>query len=216
MEDSKYTKQFDKDEYYNSPLFETENFKVVPSLGAMIEGWLLIIPKEHFLSFAYIESDQFEEFEALQTEVVRIIKDIYKTNVCVFENGAINCKSLVGCDVDYAHMHYVPLNVDIKREISQYCNYSLKWKKIFKISELKQFLFLKSPYLYIQDNNGDNFVAGIDSPVSQFVRQLIANKLGFPEKFDWKKYPFEDKIVNTINRIKSQNIEFKKFNYEYN
>src|SRR5665647_1499292 len=109
MEDSKYTKQFDKDEYYNSPLFETENFKVVPSLGAMIEGWLLIIPKEHFLSFAYIESDQFEEFEALQTEVVRILKDIYKTNVCVFENGAINCKSLVGCGVDYAHMHYVPL-----------------------------------------------------------------------------------------------------------
>jgi ATP adenylyltransferase len=216
MENTIYTKQFDKDEFYNTPLIETKNFKVVPSLGAMVEGWLLIVPKRHYLSFAYIENELFEEFKTLQNEVVNLLEDIYKTNICVFENGAINCKSLVGCGVDYAHVHYVPLNINIKREISQSYNYTLEWEKIHGISELNQFIFLNAPYLYIQDNNKESFVAKIDSPRSQLIRQIIANKLGFPEKYDWKRFSFEDKIVNTINRIKSQNIEIKKSSYEFN
>lgn len=216
MENSIYTKQFDKDEFYNSPLFETENFKVVPSLGAMVEGWLLIVPKNHILSFAYLEYDLFEEFESLQKEVVSLLKDVYKTNVCVFENGAINCKSLVGCGVDYAHVHYVPLNIDIRREISMFCKFSLNWRSISRISELKQFISLDSPYLYIQDSKEDNYVAKIEFPRSQFIRQIIANHLGFPEKFDWKIYPFDAEIVNTINRIKSHNKLTKNIEYEYN
>jgi hypothetical protein len=35
---------------WNEFLIETENFAVVPSLGALVEGWLLMVPKEHYIS----------------------------------------------------------------------------------------------------------------------------------------------------------------------
>ena len=36
---------------WSAPLVETENFVVVPSLGALVEGWLLIVPKAHHISY---------------------------------------------------------------------------------------------------------------------------------------------------------------------
>ena len=43
---------------YNVRLYETENFAVIPSLGSIVEGWLLIIPKKHYLSYGYLSSEE--------------------------------------------------------------------------------------------------------------------------------------------------------------
>ena len=39
-------KNFNDKEFYNQRLYETDNFAVIPALGAIVKGWLLIIPKE--------------------------------------------------------------------------------------------------------------------------------------------------------------------------
>ena len=31
-------------------LFESENFVVVPTIGSIVPGWLLVVPRSHFMS----------------------------------------------------------------------------------------------------------------------------------------------------------------------
>ena len=47
-------------------LLETENFYVVPTIGGFVEGYLLLISKEHLGSLAEIKKSQIEEFENLK------------------------------------------------------------------------------------------------------------------------------------------------------
>ena len=35
---------------WNEPILESQNFVVVPSLGSLVEGWTLLLPKSHYLS----------------------------------------------------------------------------------------------------------------------------------------------------------------------
>src|SRR5689334_5777564 len=40
---------------WDRPLLSTDNFYVVPSLGSLVEGWLLVIPKDHVISAAALD-----------------------------------------------------------------------------------------------------------------------------------------------------------------
>ena len=44
-------------------LYETENFLAVPGLGAFYDGYVMIVPKSHIMSFAELEEEKFEEKE---------------------------------------------------------------------------------------------------------------------------------------------------------
>lgn len=54
---------------WNDPLFETQNFIALPSVGALLEGWLLLVPKRHFIllgalpDLMLVEMQEFKDFE---------------------------------------------------------------------------------------------------------------------------------------------------------
>ena len=113
-------KKFNDLESYNVRLYETEHFAVIPSLGSIVEGWLLIIPKEHYLSYGYIESQALlDELKKLIDYVGGIVKQVYGDYV-IFENGAYCSNKLVGCGVDYAHIHIVPIKIDLIKYVKDY------------------------------------------------------------------------------------------------
>ena len=196
-----YTKQFESLTLYNQPLFETDNFKVVPSLGSLVEGWLLIVPKKHYLSFGYLEKNLFNELSLLHNFVVNSLESIYNKGVISFENGTFNHGSCIGCGVDYAHIHYVPIEVDIKQLIDEFYNFSINWEKANSLLSLKNPIENHAPYIFIENNYRERFICEITTPHSQLIRKLIAKQIGMPEKYDWKKYFFEENIKKTIEKF---------------
>jgi hypothetical protein len=62
----------------NTVLFETDEFVVVPSLGSLVEGWLLIVSKEHYLCMAEAPPSLIDELLALQQFVRGVIVDKYQ------------------------------------------------------------------------------------------------------------------------------------------
>jgi ATP adenylyltransferase len=196
--------RFQDDCYYNKPIIETQNFVVIVSLGMLVDGWLLIIPKQHILSFAYLRKELFEELESLHKQIIDLLKGVYKKDVIVFENGSIEENSPIGCTVDYAHMHYVPIDIDLKKELlnNKYGRGNTSFNKIKYLSDIPHFINNKpkAHYLFIEDYEGRH-LSSIYYPESQLLRKIIAKHVNMEDQYDWRKFPFENKLINTFETI---------------
>lgn len=192
--------RFTEREFFNQALLESRHFKVLPSLGSLVEGWLLIVPKKHFICFGAIESpDLYQELDKLAGEVCSIVEKEFG-NYVIFEHGPSQLNSVVGCGVDHAHLHIVPINVDLMLESKKHIS-NCVWNKVKGIESTRAFFDRNENYLFIQDNDLNSFIATAPEIPSQTFRKIIAERLGISNRFDWKKYPFLSNIERTITRV---------------
>ncbi|MGN6350541.1 MAG: HIT family protein [Candidatus Nitrosocosmicus sp.] len=199
-----FTKKFLDDEYYNEVIAESDNFVVIPSVGALVEGWLLIIPKRHYLSLGLInDQDIYFELEQLINTIGVTIKEEFGDYI-LFEHGAVLENSKVGCGVDYAHMHIVPCNFDLIKEAS-ILNVGFEWERISNIKDCCNYANKSMPYLYYKDSAGISYATTNNNIPSQFFRKIIANKLGIGDMWDWKQNEFKENIIGTVYKLRKYN-----------
>src|SRR5580704_6912125 len=91
-------------------ILSTESFRVVPSLGQIVEGHLLIAPVDHFRASADLSRNQTSELEDLCRHVRSVLSSTYGR--CVFFEHGVRGSDDGGCGVDHAHMHAVPVTAD--------------------------------------------------------------------------------------------------------
>ena len=94
-------------------MFESDNFVVFPSLGQIVEGYLLIAPKKHYIGVSGIPKELYPELEEVCKKVRNKLSEVY----CVplfFEHGP-HKESKGGCCIDHAHIHAVPVKTDSHR-----------------------------------------------------------------------------------------------------
>jgi hypothetical protein len=196
--------RFTEKHYFNETLFETKNFKVIPTLGSLIEGWLLVLPKRHFISFGAINNDHlYNELDILLSKLSIIVEREYG-NYIIFEHGPVLPQTLVGCGVDYAHLHIVPINIDLIQKSSKYLN-SPSWVDVTNIRFVREYFKADIPYLLFQDSSRTVHI-GTDKEIpSQVFRKVIAEHLKIVDEYDWKQFQFEGIIKNTIEK-------YSKFN----
>jgi ATP adenylyltransferase len=192
--------RFTEDEFFNEILFESKNFKVIPSLGSLIEGWLLVLPKSHFISIGAIDNSHlYNELEELVDRTCKIVENEYG-NYVMFEHGPAQAETIVGCGVDYAHLHIVPIKIDLVQESSKFIT-NCHWDRISSLSCTSDFHKRDLPYLLVQDNSKTLFIGSAEEIPSQTFRKVIAEHLGVPNKYDWKQYPFYSNITKTIAKF---------------
>jgi diadenosine tetraphosphate (Ap4A) HIT family hydrolase len=197
-------KNFNANEFYNQRLYETENFAVIPALGSIVEGWLLIIPKERYISFGYFQLPQlFDELSQLINDVSNIVQKLYGAHI-IFENGAFCSNTLVGCGVDYAHFHIVPTKHNLIETIENEFGIYYDWKQIDSLSESVKYIEDKKPYLYYNTQQRESLITTNDNIPSQLFRKALAFNMGLPDEYDWKKYPFTENIHKTIDIYKGK------------
>jgi len=101
---------------WNSWLFETNSFVVVPSLGSFVPGWLLLVSKLHFRRIAELRLQLIEELENLKAKVGQELRSAFGPYVC-FEHGPVGGVSAAGCCVEHLHLHMVPVSVDLNSRL---------------------------------------------------------------------------------------------------
>ncbi len=106
-------------EVWNESLIESPNFVVLPSLGELVEGWVLVVPKAHFLSLAVLPDSLIPEMRDLQQIVCERLQRIYGP-VAVFEHGPAGEQHTVGCGVDHAHLHLVPVDFELSFAVAPF------------------------------------------------------------------------------------------------
>lgn len=189
---------FSGNAFYNRSLFETENFKVIPSLGSLVQGWLMVVPKQFYISFGAInDTEIYNELNELMNELGIITKAEYGDFV-IFEHGPVAQKSLVGCSVDYAHLHIVPLSIDLIKQSGTLSNREIFWSEAEGVQDTSKYYGKRVPYLYVRDINRKSFIGVSEEIPSQLFRKTIAKHIGVEDMYDWRKHAFLNNIEATI------------------
>lgn len=174
-------------------IYESANFIVVPELGSLKQGMLMVVPKEHrFLSIAQLDDNLFNEYYEVCADVELLLKGAFNGHsVCFFEHGSSpsglssHRKSIV-----HAHTHVV---VDFLIE-QKYLD-MVQCKRVHDIRcarNVHYFAYrLKNELFCVYDTNV--FVP------RQFARQILSSDLGHaPEQYNWRKHAFNENIHKTL------------------
>lgn len=197
----------DTTKIYNTILDETDNFIVVPTLGSLVDGYILIVSKRHILNMGELSNKEKEEYIDLINKYRELFNKIYGSYPIVFEHGTSkNDITLTSSSVIHAHTHIV--NHLFKNEIEIINNLNLEEVNIKHILSNKNYIF------YIS-NNGKNYITYDYKSTSQLMRILIAKDLGYESKYNWKKNEFLDNIEKTIKKIRDDKMNKIEEKYLY-
>jgi len=186
---------------WNQPLFESPNFVALPSLGALVEGWLLLVPKRHFLSFGAIPSSMHAEINEFKGFLCSMLGQCFGT-VASFEHGPSMASRTVGCGVDHAHLHLVPFQFDLAVEVSPFLLKSVTWKSA-GIEGCKDAYSRGEDYLYLEQPIGLGRIATHDEFGSQLFRKAIATRLGMHDQYNWHEYQHLPTVMATIEKVRT-------------
>ena len=182
---------------------QTKHFNILPMIGPLVPGYLLIVPKDHYLSFAHLSVELLKEAKLICWELRRIFSTHY-TVPLIFEHGPMGATKKSGCCTDHAHLHIVAVHCDIKDRFSPF-GYQLR--KINDVLEVRKQADRKMPYLYYENQKNECFVA--DAPIveSQFIRKVIAITIGAEDRvywFDTLQIPWVIDIIQKMRPIFSE------------
>jgi ATP adenylyltransferase len=185
-------------EDWNQPLLESDHFMVLPSLGALVEGWLLIVPKSHLISMGELSKALESEFLALKCEVVQLVENLYGS-AATFEHGPSATKHQVGCGVDHAHLHVVPVAHDLEAAVAPFLPTDAQWNNA-DLQSCRDAFRAGTDYLYLESRTRRGRILVHDQLGSQLFRRAIAQSIGAEGQFNWRQHP---QFVNTSKTIDS-------------
>jgi hypothetical protein len=121
--------------------------------------------------------------------------------VFAFEHGSSHQGSVMGCGVDQAHLHLVPLEFDLVQGVMSADDDGLRWapRGKFLLTDLPA----KGEYIALwQVNEGHGAVATVQNPVSQWMRRFIGQKLGVGLDWNYRRNPQLENIKRTVEAIR--------------
>lgn len=194
----------DKDIHLRRTLYRSENFFVMPTIGEFVKGYLLIIPFDHVMSNGELSLEKRMEFLQVLDDVSYILTLTYgDPYLLVWENGSgNNGASKSKTSIVHSHTHVVASDLTADT-IEEFAGFPLK-----PISYEDLNLYQKNSYLLVRDVNKDIWRINDDPDLyipRQYVRQLLLYKdyTTLPDGiWDWRAYPFIDKIKETCNDIR--------------
>lgn len=182
-------------------LYETEHFYVMVSLGPIVEGYLLIVSKEHIGCCLHLPLEYLSEFKELKNKVKNILCSTYGS--CLFyEHGKVGTSLTVGKDHQHcfhSHLHCVPVPIQLNDNVSE---------------ELEGLSFpsLEDAYKFVNKDNIDRYLLVEDTSLklyfpdtslrSQYLRYILAKTLNNISAWDWIDNQNWPLINKTINKLK--------------
>jgi len=185
-------------EKYDKILYESDNFIVLPAKGHFSPGYLLIITKEHYCSFASIPHEELHsEWKEIYNLVKSALGRIYRQPVILFEHGSIFGGGYAGNTIEHAHLHIIPCVIDLAKALAD------DGRKIKGISSLESLRSINKPYLFVSSGNF-NYVAEVEHEMQgQYLRKLLYDKLisKNDDGWNWRVHVHEDILESTLAEV---------------
>lgn len=109
----------------NTIIEETKYFYILPTLGSLVDGYILIVTKRHINSMSELNENELIEYKNIIEKYQNLFKKIYNKTPIVFEHGTPNQNSEMKANsVTHAHTHIVNINFSNEKEILE--NITLK------------------------------------------------------------------------------------------
>jgi len=180
-------------------LFRSDRFVVVPSVGQLVEGYLLVLPVHHCKALGDLCVHALDELAILCVLVRKILGDHYGRHI-LFEHGT-RSEGVGGCGIYHAHLHATPLAgtpdpIDALKARFRYTG-------LADLSELSKKSAGLPSYLFYQDSHGRLYLFDTGPLRSQYMRKLLADALG-RQDWDWRTVGREERLLATLERLSGQ------------
>jgi len=189
---------------------ENNGWYVAATLGQIIGGYALVIPKAHISCLgaltSYRPGSETEAMLNITGEVCRALSLEYQHStsatsypVTVFEHG------IVGQTIRHAHLHLLPTVIDLTPRIRADFPES-EFEELRYAAHLQE-LYSKrpKPYLFWTVPSGKSMVCWNPPAPPQYLRLIMAELLGHPDRGNWRNMdPELDKQLGqeTVDRLK--------------
>jgi len=177
-----------------SPLIEDKDFWVVCDVHPLVEGHILIIPREHIVCAGAFSEEIFAKYQDFYQKTKKFVSQSYGSCI-VFEHGKI------GQTVFHAHTHFLPCEC----EVSDIVPNTDKLTKIDSLEEIRAEFKKHGQYLFTEIND-QKWLVNPDIGFPRFFRDLFAKKLGAVERGNWKTTENNQSIMETF-AIEVKNLE---------
>lgn len=175
-------------EYYsgilnNRVLLERDGFVLMPSMGQISPGSVMLLPRLHVERFADLDASDLVSAERFLTALC----EASESPTIMFEHGARECSG-GGCGIYHAHIHIVPLPSDVSAAHftahlePQHSSLQDCWKSLALVDEYLLFCFgiTQTWTRLIRPEDRRQFP-------SQYFRRLLAQVCGRPDAWDWRE-----------------------------
>jgi len=185
---------------WDQEVARSPTFSALPSLGSLVPGWLLIVPRRPMLSLRELTPVERAELGEFHVELATRLSG-FPGEVYAFEHGSARVGSLMGCGVDQAHLHLVPLPFDLVRVASSdAASGEIEWvpaesNPMSKLPDAGEYISVW------RVGTSAGAVGRVVRPVSQWMRRLIASELGVLGQWDYRTNPQTEIIRETLEQI---------------
>ncbi len=178
-------RRFGPDSEFDVDLAQFDDAAVIPTRGAMIPEWLMLVPRRRCLAIAELKSTERLPLLDHAREIAGLISSRSGSAV-LFEHGAAAWGTAHACGVEQGHLHVVGLPGSFASwVITDSAN--LNWQSV-PVCDPWKGISPNRDYLLLWVGKC-GWVAYVAQPVSQFFRRKIAEFLSRPEEWDYRRYP---------------------------
>ncbi len=179
-------------------ILRTERFVAVPSVGALVPGWTLVVPRRPLRNLSEATPHERTELAEIADTISRGI-GLHGENVFCFEHGSRKAGSLTGCGVDQAHLHIVPLAFNLIEAAARHTDGSIVWEGPRIAMAPLDMLPRHGEYVALWRNSDRLTMIGkVRYPISQWVRRVIADELGIGSEWNYRTHPQSRNVDLTL------------------
>ncbi len=185
-------------EAFDTPLLETPDWVVAPTIGAIVPNWLIVVPRQPALNFRCWYDQTGSEPTAIVAEIAEYLA-VADDRILWFEHGPKASGTEVGCGVDYAHLHLIldpifPFEAFVERvEASS----RLNWQRSARAEAYRR-LTGRDSYLMTGSGYRAVFAEGVEGTGSQFLRKMVGATVGQQDQWNYRRHLHQQNIDRTI------------------
>lgn len=178
---------------------ETKHFSVMPMVGPLVPGYLLIVPKKHVESISLLSTCELEELFQIKNDIQDIFEKYYGKSI-VYEHGALTHTLRGGCCSDHAHLHIVAIEANVSDILIR--NFKVRYLLDLRGIDIQKEEY--SPYLYYEDKYRKSMIMNVEIIESQYIRKLLASKIGDTKHIFWNNNIEYGWMIDIVKLLKPE------------
>jgi diadenosine tetraphosphate (Ap4A) HIT family hydrolase/SAM-dependent methyltransferase len=190
---------------YSRLIRRTSVIDVLAGLGALIPGYVLMIPRRHIRSLGELTLPELQHvLDAAWTMVKRLTR-IFGGSVVLVEHGSSGVpRGPSGACIEHAHMHLFPVDSGSDTNLLR-LHGSQRIRDLSELCALAQ----EGRNYYFSATASDEYYLSADPDLgSQYARRVWATTVSKPDEWDWGLFPFLDNVRLTATRLRRDELPF--------
>jgi diadenosine tetraphosphate (Ap4A) HIT family hydrolase len=189
-----YKHLFPRSRLSSEVLRESRFFAAILDIAPIVEGYMLIVTKEHRTAFSQMGQAELDDLEVFISSISDVLFRAYGVRPQLYEHGCPNSSPRHSCCVEHAHLHLVPFAGQLLVPD--------EWQRFRRIKGLAGLCSIHKEYLYLRDAKGQSWLCDKGALPHQYFRKNLAHATG-AEVWNWTDYVMLAAPLQTRLRLKA-------------